>query len=328
MLDPTFWTDPDFDDIDDPLLLHAYVYLISNGSANSIGCYKLSLRTACNESRIPRTSFLDLLHQLENTVKPSKIMFDESTGWIWVKGMFSRTYKSIPHQNLVTNVVSMLSDLERSDFPFFKEFSEKHKGLIESFQRSFQGLPKHIESLKEKEKEKENREGEGGIAKGGGRKKRTNRVKENSAEMVKIGGWFSRKPETLWSNDEAQRLAGLGDIPSDELDLMAAYYTADIQEADDYRRRDIATLLNNWTGELDRARKWRAQHPGQRRQESQESSQAAEMAAMIEDLGKELATLRFTSPDSEGRFWGKISNHFGDDTEVVRQKIEQMAEAY
>ena len=25
---------------------------------------------------------------------------------------------------------------------------------------------------------------------------------------------------------------------------------------DDYRRRDVVTLLNNWQGEVDRARKW------------------------------------------------------------------------
>ena len=41
-----------------------------------------------------------------------------------------------------------------------------------------------------------------------------------------------------------------------EWQLLEAYYCAVIASRDDYRRRDLATLLNNWSGELTRAAAW------------------------------------------------------------------------
>ena len=75
--------------------------------------------------------------------------------------------------------------------------------------------------------------------------------------MRTIGAWFRRRGDTLWSCYEAEALAALGDPPP-ELAVMAAYYTAKIPRAEDFRRRDLGTLLNNWSGELDRARQFAA----------------------------------------------------------------------
>lgn len=41
-----------------------------------------------------------------------------------------------------------------------------------------------------------------------------------------------------------------------EWQMLEAYYAADIPQRDDIRRRDLATLLNNWSGELTRAAAW------------------------------------------------------------------------
>jgi hypothetical protein len=41
-----------------------------------------------------------------------------------------------------------------------------------------------------------------------------------------------------------------------EWQTLEAYYAADIPPRDDIRRRDLATLLNNWSGELTRAAAW------------------------------------------------------------------------
>lgn len=38
--------------------------------------------------------------------------------------------------------------------------------------------------------------------------------------------------------------------------ILEAYYRAPIDQDDDIRRRDLAQLLNNWNGEIDRARQW------------------------------------------------------------------------
>jgi hypothetical protein len=56
----------------------------------------------------------------------------------------------------------------------------------------------------------------------------------------------------------AWKLAGpalTGTIES-EWQQLEAYYAADLPQRDDYRRRDLATLLNNWSGELTRAADW------------------------------------------------------------------------
>ena len=78
------------------------------------------------------------------------------------------------------------------------------------------------------------------------------RVSENTDIMKRIGSWFGRKPTTLWYTEEADKLRRLAPQPN-EIDEMEAYYTATINPQDDFRRRDLPTLLNTWQGELDRA---------------------------------------------------------------------------
>jgi hypothetical protein len=80
------------------------------------------------------------------------------------------------------------------------------------------------------------------------------KVKSNSPDMVTIGAWFGRKSETLWTISEAVSLNKI-DPTAAEVAGMGRYYTAEIP-VDDYRRRDLQTLLNNWNSELDRARKF------------------------------------------------------------------------
>ena len=82
--------------------------------------------------------------------------------------------------------------------------------------------------------------------------KKLGRVKENSELMVRIGDWFGRKPTTLWSMLEADALKSVNPT-EDELLVMRGFYEADIPKKEDIRRRDIITMLNNWTGEYDKA---------------------------------------------------------------------------
>ena len=71
-----------------------------------------------------------------------------------------------------------------------------------------------------------------------------------------------RREGTRWSKKEiaALRDARLDDCSAeeftDQLEPLQAYYHAKIAPEKDFRRRDLQTLLNNWTGELDRARAW------------------------------------------------------------------------
>lgn len=81
------------------------------------------------------------------------------------------------------------------------------------------------------------------------------RVKSNTDTMIRIGKWFGRQPSTLWSVYEQKSLDRLFAAPLD-IKALETYYTADIPKDDDYRRRNLETLLNNWISELDRARTW------------------------------------------------------------------------
>lgn len=68
--------------------------------------------------------------------------------------------------------------------------------------------------------------------------------------MLTIENWFRRKLSTQWTEKELKALKNIGDIPDDDLDLMEKYYLSGWK----FLRKDIITLLNNWTSELDRAR--------------------------------------------------------------------------
>jgi len=107
--------------------------------------------------------------------------------------------------------------------------------------------------IKNKTKDKLYPSGAGGSVS----QKKKAKVEANTPEMETIGSWFGRKPETLWSVYEAEALRDLNPTP-DEIESMGRYYAAKIQAKDDFRRRDVGTLLNNWTGELDRANRFTA----------------------------------------------------------------------
>jgi hypothetical protein len=72
-------------------------------------------------------------------------------------------------------------------------------------------------------------------------------------EQKIINGWFARRDYTPWSEKE---LKAYNAIPHqtilDGIKDMNAYYLSDHKTL----RHDILTLLNNWTGEMDRAFKW------------------------------------------------------------------------
>lgn len=77
------------------------------------------------------------------------------------------------------------------------------------------------------------------------------KVERNTEVMEAIGGWFGRREGTLWTLAEAQALAEIN--PSkDELRVMQEFYLAPVS-ANDWRRKSVMTLLNNWASEMDRA---------------------------------------------------------------------------
>ena len=77
-----------------------------------------------------------------------------------------------------------------------------------------------------------------------------------SSDQLRLNALYNRKPETKWSDKELKAFKSRGQIPEDEMSLIEHYYRAIIEPSKDYRRRDLCTLLNNFLGEVDRARKF------------------------------------------------------------------------
>lgn len=79
------------------------------------------------------------------------------------------------------------------------------------------------------------------------------------ANKLRVAGWFRRRPGTPWLPKELKAWKDVSKVATDdELGVLEAYYTATIPQRDDYRRKDLGTLLNNWLGEVDRARSFLA----------------------------------------------------------------------
>ena len=75
-----------------------------------------------------------------------------------------------------------------------------------------------------------------------------------SPEQIEVGTWFNRRPTTAWSEKELKAWAKISKpIDPEDWQALRWFYT---QSGCQYLRRDILTLLNNWTGEIDRAKNY------------------------------------------------------------------------
>lgn len=87
-------------------------------------------------------------------------------------------------------------------------------------------------------------------------------AKDKSPLQIRIERWFNRRLSTAWGRAELRAWHGnrlvIESTPPEDVLLLEGYYTGPNRSP--YCRRDITTLLNNWTGEIDRARD-RKEHP-------------------------------------------------------------------
>jgi hypothetical protein len=97
----------------------------------------------------------------------------------------------------------------------------------------------------------------------------SDQVEPAMSRMLAVNQLKNRLESTRWSQKEylAFRAAGLHEMSDEDFSAqfapLADYYAAPIaslrtfwgaNDGQDFRRRDLVTLLNNWPGELDRAR--------------------------------------------------------------------------
>lgn len=72
--------------------------------------------------------------------------------------------------------------------------------------------------------------------------------------QIRLNALFKRKPTTRWDPKELKVYKSISPVDDADLRLLESYYSASIPHDRDYRRRDLPTLLNNFRGEVDRAR--------------------------------------------------------------------------
>lgn len=91
-----------------------------------------------------------------------------------------------------------------------------------------------------------------------------------TVESLAIAAIFRRRQETEWATKEIaayKELVRGKKIVLEEVELIARYYEAERKKTDrdgkecGYHRRDLSTFLNNYQGELDRAREWARRFP-------------------------------------------------------------------
>lgn len=88
--------------------------------------------------------------------------------------------------------------------------------------------------------------------------KKNNNNDQTTNLRIRLGGIYARKPETKWSDKEVKSLKSLK-IDPDDLLLIEEFYRAESTPAQDlYRRTSLLTLINNWNGEVDKAKNWKS----------------------------------------------------------------------
>ena len=83
------------------------------------------------------------------------------------------------------------------------------------------------------------------------------KIPQKNPAMLRLDKLFGRRIATRWDKKELAALKSIEPIAEDEFQAVEQYYSVRLPEQSDYRRRDLKTLLNNWNGEVDRARKFK-----------------------------------------------------------------------
>lgn len=81
---------------------------------------------------------------------------------------------------------------------------------------------------------------------------------EPTESMKRFNRLFQRRDTTVWSAKEIKALRAIEPISDDDMRELEYYYTMSMPKEKDYRRRDLLTLLNNFNGEVDRAKNLKA----------------------------------------------------------------------
>jgi len=82
-----------------------------------------------------------------------------------------------------------------------------------------------------------------------------------SAAALRIAALFHRRPTTPWQDKEIASFRKLCPVDMEDLEMVCEYTEAERRKGDGIYRRDLFTFLNNYLGEVDRARQYAEVQP-------------------------------------------------------------------
>jgi len=222
------WDDPWFRELPGS---HKLVFLYILDRCNNAGFWEVDLSGLSFHTKLEERHFEGALKGLERGLQGA-------SGWVWVKN-FLRHQKNDqlnPANPAHRQIIALLKDQSQ-------RFPESQNLLPEG---ACKGLESPI-----------------GKGKGKGKGKSSSKKEYFEPTMIesRIGQLMGRRPMTRWSADERASLESIGDIDDGDLSLMERFYSAVIPKNEDFRRTALQTLLNNWNGELDKARLFCSTNP-------------------------------------------------------------------
>jgi len=180
--------------------------------------------------------------------------------WGWTKSKVRRVLDMFQKANMIrTESDTQTTRLTVCNYDYYNgernanETQMKRKRNANETQTTPDKNVENVENVKNEKKE-EDIFPSGSRQKPEAAKKRI-KVNCNTETMKRIGRWFNRQESTLWSVYEAVALEQVAPGEA-QIKGMEQFYTADLPPDNDYRRRSVETLLNNWHTELDKAREY------------------------------------------------------------------------
>ena len=214
------WDDPWFREIHGS---HKLVFLYILDRCNNAGFWEVDLSALAFHTKLDPKHFEGAFKALERGLQGA-------SGWVWVRN-FLRHQKNDdlnPANPAHRQIIALLKD-QAERFPDSKSLFPKGAS---------KGLTSPI-----------------GIGKGKG--KGNGKAWEPREIHIQMGKMLGRRESTKWSDKEIEALESILPIDEQDMALVGEFYDAIIEPGEDHRRTALLTLLNNWNGEVDKARAYK-----------------------------------------------------------------------
>lgn len=214
------WDDPWFREIHGS---HKLVFLYILDRCNNAGFWEVDLSALAFHTKLDPKHFEGAFKALERGLQGA-------SGWVWVRN-FLRHQKNDdlnPANPAHRQIIALLKD-QSERFPDSKSLLPKGAS---------KGLPSPI-------------------GKGKGKGKGNGKAWEPRAIHIQLGKMLGRRESTKWSDKELEALESILPIDEQDMAMVGEFYDAIIEPSEDHRRTALLTLLNNWNGEVDKARAYK-----------------------------------------------------------------------